>query len=221
MSEKRDGVARILLGSGLRPRLFKGGLSHETLNSAVDQVYRVLDTIDASLLAEFEVRLANIVELANLSSIVGNVLALGIVQNCNGAFTRAGAHKFQDLRAAGDGSENIEIKVALEKNRPKGHLAEGKAGLYLTCRYVLGDSDGKYVIGERGNIVWIWELRLGHLEELDFDVSNTPGDSGKTATVKLAAMAKMDLIYFDARFLPYKRGPEWFIKEHASPGYTM
>ena len=187
------------------------------IETGVNEVYDTLDTIDASLLAKAGVRLAGILELANLSSIIGNVLANGIVKECGGMFNRAGAHKFQDLRACGEGAEHVEIKVALEMNQPKGHVAKGKSGHYLTVRYVLADANGKYEF-ERGDVVWIWEIRLGHLEESDFSESNTPGDSGKTANVtKDALTEKLRLVYFDPRFCPYKKGVPFFLKNYGDP----
>ena len=75
---------------------------------------------------------------------------------------------------------------------------------------VLGDKDGNYTLGERGDVVWIWEIRLGHLEESDFSVSNTAGDSGKTAVVKTESLRKMGVLYVDPRYIPYKGGEKWY-----------
>jgi hypothetical protein len=138
-----------------------GGLTPHMLRHGVAETYRVLDTIDETLTSASGLRLSEIVELANLSSIVGNIVAQGIVNNSGGVFTRAGPHKYQDLRPTTETAEPIEVKISLENNKPKGHLA--KAGHYLACRYVLGDEAGNYVRGERGNVVWLWEIRFGHL----------------------------------------------------------
>jgi hypothetical protein len=177
------------------------GLTRRMLEQGVESVYRTLDTIDENLLTEGSPRLAGLVELANLSSIVGNILASGIVNASRGVFTRAGAHKYQDLRAAGRGAENIEIKMALETNNPKGHLP--KEGHYLTCRYVLGDVDGKCTVGERGDVVWIWELRFGHVEMKHFNISNTEGDSGKTAVINREGMERLAIVYLDRIRCPF------------------
>src|SRR5262249_54639240 len=99
------------------------------------------------------------------------------------------------------GTENIEIKMALETNNPKGHLP--KEGHYLTCRYVLGDADGNCEIGTRGDVVWIWELRFGHLETEHFNISNTAGDSGKTAVVNRDGMDRLAIVYVDRVRCPY------------------
>lgn len=207
---------RRLITTELRHQNFTAGLLPSVLESAVNEVYATLDMIDSPLLTSTGVRLAGVVELANLSSIIGNILANSIVRNCGGAYNRAGAHKYQDLRACAPGTENIEIKVALEQRLPKGHLS--KAGHYLSCRYILGTSDGKFDRNQRGDVVWIWEIRLGFLEEADFSVSNTSGDSGKTATVLSAALRdKLRLLYLDPRFVPLGKGVDWYLDRYGAP----
>jgi hypothetical protein len=94
----------------------------------------------------------------------------------------------------------IEIKVALGKNKPKGHLA--KPGIYLTFRYVLITSDGFDRLN-RGDIVPIWEARCGFLSKNDFSLSNTEGDSGKTAVITTTAFRRMSLVYFEPALCPY------------------
>lgn len=200
----------------INPDRLTGGLTPEMLVRGVENTYRLLDQIDVPLLEADGLRLTGLVELANLSSIVGNLLAVGIINACDGAFVRAGAHKYQDLRGHPDrkDSENIEIKVALEDNSPKGHLA--KAGFYLTCRYILGDQNGRYDKDKRGDVVWIWELRFGELDEDDFSISNTPGDSGKTAVVKTAALkTKMHQVYFDRAFCP-KKNVDRYVRDYGT-----
>ena len=176
-----------LLGSRLTDRMLREGIA---------EAYRLIDSIDATL----GVHLSELVELANLSSIIGNLVAAGIVRASKEVFTRAGPHKYQDLRVAGSDADNIEIKVALEDNKPKGHLP--KKGNYLTVRYVLADSTGAFVRKIRGPVPWIWELRYGHLNLRDFSISNTEGDSGKTAVVSAEGMRKLRLIYFDESLCP-------------------
>lgn len=190
-------------GARFQSECLRAGLTRDIIEEAVGRTYRILDMIDAPLLSEVDMRLSDIVELANMSSMLGNILASSIVRNCGGLFERAGPHKYQDLRAACDDSEDIEIKIALETNRPKGHLP--KAGNYLTARYVLGSPEGDYTRGDRGSVIWIWEIRFGHLEAVDFSVSNTAGDSGKTAVVTTDGMKKLRLVYFDRDFCPYAR----------------
>ena len=47
----------------------------------------------------------------------------------------------------------------------------------------------------RGNIVWIWEVRFGFLDVEDFSVSNTEGDSGKTAPINSNGWNKMNVLF--------------------------
>src|SRR5437660_3544942 len=178
------------------------GLTINILSSGIKYVYNTLDKIDEKLVEVDSPRLSNLVELANLSTIIGNLFNIGIIKASQGLFERAGPHKYQDLRATklNPYAENIEIKVALEDNKPKGHLP--KPGQYLTCRYVLGNEDGNYTIGKRGEIAWIWELRCGHLEKHHFNVSNTPDDSGKTQVINREGLEQLKIIYFDRTFCP-------------------
>jgi hypothetical protein len=183
------------------------------LAGGMQRVYDTLDLIDDTLLTRNSPRISQLVELANLSTIVGNLLASGVVAESGGVFERAGAHKYQDLRASLSHPEaqNIEIKMALETNNPKGHLP--KEGHYLTCRYVLGNADGTYVRGKRGEVVWIWEVRFGYLELRHFNVSNTEGDSGKTAVVNAEGLKQLSLIYLDQSRCPYSENGAW-MKSH-------
>jgi hypothetical protein len=86
---------------------------------------------------------------------------------------------------------------------PKGHLA--KAGHYLTARYVLCDSNGQFYIGkaQRGHVVTLWEIRYGFLDIHHFSLSNTDGDSGKTAIINAAGMAQLRVLYCDLARCPY------------------
>ena len=172
------------------------GLTAEALQIGLANTYKILETIDRTA----GIRLAKIVELANLSAMLGNILASQIVAASNGVFGRAGAHKYQDLRSMTPSAEDIEIKVALEGNKPKGHLP--KTGHYLTCRYVLCNDAAELVPGDRGSVVRIWEMRLGELEAAHFNLSNTEGDSGKTAVVNKNGMIALKLIYFDPERCP-------------------
>jgi hypothetical protein len=49
----------------------------------------------------------------------------------------------------------------------------------------------------------VWEVKTGVLAESDYDLSNTEGDSGKTAVIKTNVLHAMTLVYFDPRLLPY------------------
>ncbi|HZO75312.1 MAG TPA: hypothetical protein VFB60_24110 [Ktedonobacteraceae bacterium] len=193
------------------------GLTREMLSAGIEYVYSTLDTIDEKLLERDSPRLSGLVELANLSTIIGNLFNIGIIKASNGVFERAGPHKYQDLRTTGVNptATNIEIKVALETNTPKGHLP--KAGYYLTCRYVLGNADGRYIKGQRGEVVLIWELRFGGLELHHFNISNTEGDSGKTAVVNKSGMEQLEVIYFNDAYCPYGPKSQYLRKKKESP----
>ena len=182
---------------------FITGLSIETVRSAMLDCYQTLDTIDAQLLAHSSEPIANLVELANLSSIIGNLIGAGLAAASNGLYVRNRPHSYPDLVPQTTGFGDLEIKVALEKNKPKGHLP--KAGNYLTFRYVLCNDLALYEKRKerRGKRVFIWEVKVGTLSEGDFDMSNTEGDSGKTAVIKTGVLNAMSLIYFDNDLLPY------------------
>lgn len=175
------------------------------LAEGVSSTYRTLDAVDKTLLEMGNTRLSTMVELANLSSMLGNLLASGIANASNGVFRRNGPHKYPDLLANRLDAADVEIKMALEDNKPKGHLA--KPGFYLTCRYVLADTSGNFVRGvaTRGAVVWIWELRAGLLGMEHFNLSNTPGDSGKTAVVNALGMQQLQVVYCDLAFFPGSR----------------
>jgi transcriptional regulator with XRE-family HTH domain len=179
------------------------GLTGKEVAEAIESAYHTLDLIDEQLLEKGTAPLASLVELANLSSILGNLLASGLAEASKGIYVRNGPHKYPDLLAADPTkTPDLEVKTALESNRPKGHLP--KAGAYMTFRYVLCDRDGAYTRGKdsRGNLVSVWEARYGVLAIGDFDVSNTEGDSGKTAVIKTPAFNGMEIVYFHPQQCP-------------------
>jgi hypothetical protein len=200
------------------------GLSTEVLQAAVEYVYETADAIDTALLARGSDRLADIVELANLSSMLGNLLRSGIANNSAGKLRSNGPHKHPDLLHCDGPDCSVEIKVALEDNQPKGHLA--KPGLHLTCHYVLCGAEGRFCPGvaNRGSVPRIWLLRFGRLEEAHFNISNTQGDSGKTAVVNAEGMRRLVPIYFAPDLCPLvmsarsKKSRELF--EHFGLGYV-
>lgn len=197
----------------MKPNLKEGGLRYESplgcgltldmVKSGVAFAYNVLDLLDDVLIRKDLGPLSGLIELANLSTVVGNLMGRGIIRASGGVFEQAGPHKYQDLRTTGRSRDacHVEIKTALETNAPKGHLP--KAGHYLTVRYVLLGSDGKLVASTRGESVWIWEIRFGELDLTDFNLSSTAGDSGKTAVVNKAGMEKLKVIYLDEERCPY------------------
>lgn len=182
--------------------LAKVGLTREIVASGINFVHRILDTLDGTLTTAGETRLSQLVELANLSAIIGNLLRTGIASGSGGRFIANGPHKYPDLLGNQPGIADLEIKVALESNKPKGHLV--KPGPHLICRYVLGSEGTPYCKGKdnRGDIAWIWELRAGILEEHHFSVSNTEGDSGKTAVINAEGFDQLALIYCSMDHFP-------------------
>lgn len=181
------------------------GLDMATLRAGIDHCHQTLDTIDFQLELHGARPIGRLVELANLSSMIGNILAEGIAANSDGLYTRNTPHAYPDLLPKKRGSVPLEVKISLETNKPKGHLP--KAGAYLTFRYVLGDKDGVFERGtaNRGDTAYIWEAKTGILTMEDFDLSNTAGDSGKTAVVKTEAFNRMALVYFNPTYMAYAR----------------
>jgi len=142
------------------PILKEVGLTIDILESTIAHTHYIIDEIDGQLLTVKVNRLAHLIELANLSSMMGNLLGAGIENFSNGQFQRNGPHKFPDLLAQHVNAKDVEIKVSLENNTPKGHLA--KKGYYLTFRYVLIHHEKGFKHKERGDIPRIWEIRLGY-----------------------------------------------------------
>jgi hypothetical protein len=114
-------------------------------------------------------------------------------------------HRYPDLLGSAPGCPNVEIKVALENNKPKGHLI--KPGAHITVHYVLGDPTGAFLRGKenRGTVPWIWQVRAGWLRANHFSVSNTDGDSGKTAVINAAGMDALQIVYADLDRCPLAR----------------
>ncbi len=181
------------------------GLEPQMLLGAIDSCYKTLDSIDEQLAGKGSVPLAHLVELANLSSMVGNMIGGGIAECSDGRYVRNRPHAYPDLLPQKAPAVNLELKMALETNKPKGHLP--KAGTYITFRYVLGDKYGNFSRGKenRGDTVWIWEVKVGQIAEEDFSCSNTEGDSGKTAVIKTEVFNEMALVYYNENHLPYAK----------------
>lgn len=183
--------------------LTQSGLTTDILYKSIDYTYKMIDAIDQTLISAGTSRISQMVELANFSSMIGNILGAGIERSSKRIFIRNGPHKYPDLLAQTQSASDIEIKVALENNKPKGHLA--KAGYYLTYRYILANEDGVYTAGKsnRGDVPYIWEVRFGWLDEHHFNLSNTQGDSGKTAVINADGMVELKVIYCDLERCPY------------------
>jgi len=184
---------------------YQYGLTPEIIGGAVNYVHDILDSIDQQLVTGADSRLAELVELANLSAIIGNLFRTGIVRSSNGRYKSNLPHTYPDLLSNHPETSDFEIKVALEGNKPKGHLV--KPGPHLTIRYVLAREKGEFTRGKenRGTIPWIWEVRIGELAEHHFNFSNTEGDSGKTAVINAAGMSALSVVYFDKQRCPLAR----------------
>jgi hypothetical protein len=188
-----------------QPILKDIGLTSHIIKDSLEYTYGVLDSIDHTLIDNNQPRLSGLVELANLSAIIGNLFRSGIERFSNGYYIKNAPHKHPDLLHKDNVNEGIEIKIALEKNKPKGHLI--KPGLHLTLRYVLGDLQGKYIQGanKRGDVIWVWEIRAGYLKHEHFSFSNTEGDSGKTAVITSEGMEQLQMIYCGLDHIPYSK----------------
>ena len=180
------------------------GLDEAMLRGAIQYSNRVLDSLDDTLVSAGEPRMARLLELANLSAVIGNLFRGGLAKASHGRFEANGPHKYPDLVSKDRRFESLEIKVALEVNKPKGHLI--KPGPHIIVRYVLGDEHGKCVPGKdnRGSVVWIWEVRAGVLNNQHFSVSNTPGDSGKTAVINKDGMDALKVAFVDVDRCPFE-----------------
>ena len=180
------------------------GLDGKDLTKSIELCYRTLDIIDDQLISMNTPPLAELVELANLSSIVGNLIGSSIAEVSSGLYEKNKPHTYPDLLSQKPPAVDLELKVALEKNRPKGHLS--KPRMYIIFRYVLGDKNSNYVRGKdnRGNTVWIWEVKVGKIDEDAFSISNTEGDSGKTANINSTVFNNMPLVYYVPSLLPYQ-----------------
>ncbi len=179
------------------------GLTAKVIGGAIDFVYDRTDVIDVTLTDGGGERLSRLVELANLSAILGNLFRSGVVKHSGGNFAPNGPHRYPDLLGTAPGCQDVEIKVALEDNKPKGHLV--KPGPHVTVRYVLGGTS-TFDRDRRGEVVWIWEVRAGVLNEEHFNVSNTAGDSGKTAVFNAAGMEALSVVYCDLNRCPFAVG---------------
>lgn len=181
-------------------------LTTKMIVDGVNDAYYTLEAIDEKLTEIGSAKLSELMELANLSAFIGNVIGGTLARQSSGKYERNRPHAYPDLiHISEDSEKGVEVKVALEKNYPKGHLP--KPGFYLMFRYVLGSQAGKYTKGEREDTVWVWEIRFGELEKDDFSVSSTEGNSGKTAVIKTKKYNKTLLIYYDKDMCPYVRLP--------------
>jgi len=182
-------------------------LTEDVIKGSITHCYETLDLIDQNLVSKGSQKISNLVELANLSSITGNLLGAGFAEYSNGNYYRNRPHTYPDLVATDSNLPGIEIKTALLKNSPKGH--QPKPGYYLIYRYCLADKNGHRKVGEEHNwdTATVWEVKFGYLDVADFSCSNTEGDSGKTAVIKTSSFKNMRLLYLDNELVPYRHTP--------------
>ena len=76
---------------------FACGLTQQMVIAGLEYLYDTLDRLDDTLIRAESPRMAQLVELANLSSMLGNLLATGIVRNSGGIFERAGPLRSSSL----------------------------------------------------------------------------------------------------------------------------
>ncbi len=178
----------------LTPTVVKGCICH---------LYDTLDAIDNNLLENGAVKFSTLVEKANLSSVIGNILGAGCVKYSDNHFYRNAPNTYPDLLSKDVNEEGIEIKTAIGRNAPKGHHC--KEGEYLIFRYSLTDKNGILTENKLSqDTVTVWEVKMGYLTSEDFTYSDTRYDSGKTATIKLSSLDRLPLLYFDHMACPYK-----------------
>jgi hypothetical protein len=175
------------------PDIIRGSISH---------LYSTLDIIDSNLSNNGSDKFSMLVEKANLSSVVGNIIGAGCEKYSNNRYYRNAPNTYPDLLPRNNNDHGIEIKTAIGRNAPKGHHI--KSGYYLIFRYCLTGENGILSDKENQNTVTIWEVKEGFLEEDDFTYSDTRFDSGKTATIKLSSLDNLKLLYFDQMACPYK-----------------
>jgi hypothetical protein len=186
--------------------------SHILLN-AIKTCYETLDVIDETLNKKGLPVISQLVELNNFSGMIGNILGGGFAESSEGIYERNKPHAYPDLLSRGNGdNKDLELKMALEQNSPKGH--HPKDGYYIFFRYILADKEGVYKKGRdnRGDTVWIWEVRIGYLKEEDFKLSDTSGDSGKTAPIRTREIyyKKTALVYYVPEHLPFNESYKYY-----------
>jgi transcriptional regulator with XRE-family HTH domain len=180
------------------------GLTGGTVARAVEIAYRKLDLIDQQMRASGSRPIAGLVDLPDLTELVGDLLSAGMARASNGVYLQAGPEHWPRLQPLRQGLPELEVAAALETDRPTGR--PGTAGVFLVFRYVLADRSGAFTRGQdaRGDTVAVWEIRFGALGEEDFHVTGTRTGAG-TARLRRGALDRMELVYYDPALLPYAK----------------
>jgi transcriptional regulator with XRE-family HTH domain len=178
------------------------GLTAATVARAVEVAYRKLDLIDEQMRASGSRPIVALIDLPELSSLMGNLLSAAVARASNGLYVQNGPDHSPNLLPVRQGLPELEVATALETERPTG--AARNAGLHLVLRYVLADRSGAYTRGEdsRGDTVAVWEIRFGDLTEADYTGS---ARANGRARLKKEALDRMELVYYDPALLPYAR----------------
>lgn len=101
--------------------LQEAGLTGEMIASGIAYVHNILDGLDSQLLSAGAFRLSQMFELANVSSMLGNLLGAGIANASSGAFLRNGPHRYiltcwhKSLTQA-----MLKLKFLWKRTNPKG-----------------------------------------------------------------------------------------------------
>jgi transcriptional regulator with XRE-family HTH domain len=180
------------------------GLTAGAVGRAIELAYGKLDLIDEQMRKAGSPPLARLVELADLSPLVANLLSASLAEASGGLYVQNGPDHSPSLLPLHHGLPEIEVAAALETNRPAGGGAT--TGTYLTFRFVLADRDGTFTRGKdsRGDTVAVWEARFGELGDDAFHVTGTKNGGG-SARLKKEALDEMELIYYDPELLPYAK----------------
>lgn len=167
---------------------------------AIDFAYRRLDLIDTQMRGAGSRPLGKLVETADLTITLADLLSAGIARVSNNRYVQSGRDQAPDLLPLHQGLSELGLKAALETALPPRGALGG--GFYLVFRYVLTEQDGSFSRGKdaRGDTVTVWEARFGELAEKDFK-------SGPRGSARLTrdALEGMELVYFDPALLPYAR----------------
>jgi transcriptional regulator with XRE-family HTH domain len=180
------------------------GLTGETVTRAIDLAYRKLDLVDAQIRGSGSRSIVGLVEASDLSSLLANLFSAGIARASNSFYVQSSPDHSSSLLPLRQGLPELDVTAALETNQPA--IAEAKAGIYLTFRYVLAERDGTFTRGKdsRGDTAAVWEVRFGELREDDFRTGSTRS-AGVGARLKKEALDRMELVYYDPALLPYSR----------------
>jgi transcriptional regulator with XRE-family HTH domain len=179
------------------------GLAGDTVTRAIDLAYRKLDLVDEQIRGSGPSSLVGLVETADFSSLLADLLSAGIARASSGLYVQSGPDHSSSLLPLRQGLPELDVAAALETNRTA--IAAAKAGVYLTFRYVLAERDGTFTRGKdsRGDTAAVWEVRFGELREHDF---HAPGARATGSTrLKKEAMDRMELVYYNPELLPYAR----------------